>query len=304
MGFTHNLSEFGGLPVRNYEMGSTPDYGAYAYRFTMSWNDKAKITDQLQAFLGDPACSETKALLIGNWVEGGPEEIVEILIQEAGKLPNLRALFMAEVIYEENEVSWIEQTDYTKLLSTYPGLEEFRVRGSMNLDLSPIRHISLKRLHFESGGLPKSILENVAQCVFPELEHLEFYTGTDEYGWDGEAEDLRPFLFDNPFPKLKYLGLRNCEIANEVAGLAASAPILDQLEVLDLSLGNLTDTGGQALLDSEGIRKLQKLDLHHHYLSDELMAALQALPIEVDVSDQEEADEYDDELEYYIAITE
>jgi len=305
MGFNTNITEFGGLPVRNYKPDEKPKYGEYAYRFSQWWDDKDSIEDRLQAYLNDPGSAETTALILGNWADDGPTKLVDLLIKEAGKLPNLRALFMGEVTYEENEISWIQQTDYTGLLNAFPGLEELWVRGADGLKLSEFRHISLKCLVFESGGLPKAILESVAKSVIPEMEHLEFYTGTDEYGWDGEAEDLRPFLYDNPFPKLTYLGLRNCENVNEVAELVAKAPVLDQLEVLDLSLGNLRDEGARALLDSEGIRKLKKLDLHYHFMSDEVVAAFEALPIEVDVSDVQDPYEYDDEEpDYYISVTE
>ena len=86
--------------------------------------------------------------------------------------------------------------------------------------------------------------------------------------------------------------------------LAADAPVLDQLESLNLSMGSLRDTGGEALLASEKIRGLKRLDLHHHFMSDEVVSRFQALELEVDLSQQEEAHEYSGETYYYTAVGE
>ncbi len=47
-----------------------------------------------------------------------------------------------------------------------------------------------------------------------------------------------------------------------------------------------------------------KLDVHYHYLSDDMMAALKNLPLEVDVSEQEQADEWNGKLWYNAMLTE
>ena len=65
------------------------------------------------------------------------------------------------------------------------------------------------------------------------------------------------------------------------------------METLDLSLGTLTDQGGQLLL--EEIPKwpnLKNLDVHYNYLSDEMAEKLNKLSLTVDTSEQNEPDEY------------
>jgi hypothetical protein len=57
-------------------------------------------------------------------------------------------------------------------------------------------------------------------------------------------------------------------------------------------------------LASEKIKSLKKLNLSHHFMSDEVMAAFAKLGIEVDVSGKEEADAYDGEVYYYVAVSE
>lgn len=66
----------------------------------------------------------------------------------------------------------------------------------------------------------------------------------------------------------------------------------DELLTQMQEAGTLGDEGGQALLDRPAITNLKKLDLHHHYLSDEMRKRFQSLPIEVDVSGQESEDDY------------
>jgi hypothetical protein len=79
-------------------------------------------------------------------------------------------------------------------------------------------------------------------------------------------------------------------MADQVAEFIATAPVLQRLDTLDLSLGVLTDEGALALLTSPYIRSLKKLDLHYHFCSEGMVKKLQELAqedIEVDVSDRQ-----------------
>ncbi|NKB18732.1 MAG: hypothetical protein HC770_13150 [Pseudanabaena sp. CRU_2_10] len=138
----------------------------------------------------------------------------------------------------------------------------------------------------------------------PELEHLELWLGIEDYGSDTTVDDLQPILTDRLFPKLRYLGLRDSEIADRIAIALADAPVLEQIKVLDLSLGTLRDVGAEALLNNPAIAQLEKLDIHHHYVSDELVTRLEELGIELDASDRQEEEEYGDESYFYVAVSE
>jgi hypothetical protein len=138
----------------------------------------------------------------------------------------------------------------------------------------------------------------------PTLEHLELWLGTPEYGGDTAIADLEPLLSGTRFPSLRYLGLRDSAIADQIAFAIAQSPVLDRIRVLDLSLGTLGDEGAAALLASPLVARLEKLDIHHHYCSDETVARLRQLGIEVDVSEQEEADEDDGSTWRYVAVGE
>src|SRR5262249_18375749 len=148
---------------------------------------------------------------------------------------------------EENEVSWINQSDVSPLLAAYPQLEVLRVRGSQGLEISPVRHESLRELAFETGGLPVTVINSVGECDLPTLAHLELWLGTEGYGGDAVVDDLDVVLSGARWPHLSYLGLRDSELADQVAEALAGAPVTGRLSTLDLSLGTLSDVGAAAL---------------------------------------------------------
>ncbi|CAM5584937.1 STM4015 family protein [Streptomyces hirsutus] len=89
----------------------------------------------------------------------------------------------------------------------------------------------------------------------------------------------------------------------------ASAPVVARLDVLDLSMGILSDEGAVALLGGQPLTHLKKLDLHHNYLSDpvrqRLTETLVAAGVEIDLA-PDDAEEYEDEgiVERYVSVGE
>lgn len=327
MPISDHLESFAGFAVRDfdpakgiqntdttiYRIRKEPEPPAAAKRvfglFSRKPATPPKAEDPLAALLADPAGRRLQGLVCGMWMKDydpseGSAEIVGQLTEAAAQLPSLKALFIGDMTYEECEISWITQSDMTPLFQAYPQLQHFGVRGSTDLRIGPVRHAALKSLVIECGGLPLSVLCGVLQSEFPALEHLELYLGEENYGFDFAVGDLEPLLSGIVFPNLRSLGLRDSEIADDIAAAIAKAPILSRLKALDLSLGTLSDTGARALLDSQGIRNLQKLDLHHHYISPELVSQLEKLGPEVDVSDEKEADKDGGDEYRYVAVGE
>jgi predicted DNA-binding WGR domain protein len=269
-----------------------------AYRVALSYDDyggpaqRLTFADKLAAFLADPAVTSVPALVIGCWsYEGGDStEVVEGLVAARDKLPSLRALFVGDIPYEEQEISWIVQSDLTPLFDAYPELEHFRARGGQGLGLGKIKHNHLKSLAFEASNLPAEVVRSVGGSKLPALEHLEIWLGTEEYGADTTPADLKGILAGKGLPALHYLGLRNSQIADGVARALAKAAVLERLRLLDLSLGTLGDEGARALLAAPALTKLEKLDIHHHYVSPGVVEQLKALGIEVDAGDPQEPD--------------
>lgn len=314
MSVYEHVTKFAGKPVKDWESQSgieDPEDACYALRLSYEEAEEGRRwTDKFAAFLDDPSSSRISGIVIGDWgllnsaMDQTSAFVVEALVAARDRLPNLRAIFFGDVISEECEISWIRQSDVSPLFAAYSQLDHFCVRGADGLSLGALKHDRLRSLIIQSGGLGANVVREVVAADLPELEHLELWLGTGEYGGDTTIADLAPILDGKLFPKLKYLGLRNSEIVDEIARAVASALALERIRVLDLSLGTLTDEGAAALLASPAIARLEKLDVHHHFCSEEVTAELQSLGIEVDSSEREEPDVYDDEVWRYVAVSE
>ncbi|WP_393062790.1 STM4015 family protein [Streptomyces sp. LN549] len=293
-----------------------PEAGSVAWRLDCAWEGPA-FPGIWQHFLDTVDPAAVRALLIGPW---WPDDyssfapVAELITADAGRFPALRALFLADVVGEECEVSWLEMSDITELVEAFPRLEELVVRGGGDavpeeekLQLRPLRHLTLKSLRFESGGLPGHVVRAVGACEMPALERLEFWFGASWYGGDATVEDMRPVLSGSGFPRLRHLGLQNSEIQDEIAAAVASAPVVAQLESLSLSMGTLSDTGALALLNGQPLTHLTSLDLHHHYVTEPVTARVRELcareGVHVDLDEADDWDPEDDEPRY-VAVSE
>ena len=291
-------------PVRNPEKTAFRIAIDYAEAENgVSWQDK------FDRFLAQRGADRVAGLVVGSWSpdnsEGSSAGVVKAIAGAARELPNLRAVFLGDITGEEMEISWITQSDVGPLLAAYPRLEHLAVRGGTKLKFRVARHERLKTLVVESGGLSRKVVHGVFQADLPALEHLELWLGEANYGADTTPEDLAPLLAGTRFPKLRHLGLRDSEMADDIAAVLANAPVLKKLKTLDLSLGTLTDAGAKALLGSKAVKKLERLDLHYHFCSPAVVRQLKALGPKVDASDRQEADDLgDDEPERFVAVGE
>ncbi len=267
-------------PVVMWEPGTPladPATEAYCVRMDHNFYEQGVAwPDKFATLLAEPRAGEITALVVGQWaVDGtGPiEPVIEAMVAARGQLSNLQVLFVGAIEQEESEISWIEQGDVSPLFAAFPKLQYLGLRGGNGLDLGgAISHDTLKTLIIETGGLPERVLAQLATAKLPNLEALELWLGTEEYGGAADAAALVPLITQQPFPKLRYLGLCNCQYADDLAARLADAPILDGLETLDLSMGALGDAGAAALLANPKIKKLQFLNLHHHYCTDEVVS--------------------------------
>jgi hypothetical protein len=309
MGFYERAKDLNGKKVYDVPQGGElQDPEKFIPALRVDWESEDTAAELLVEVLQDPNAERLTGLVIGSWVgemiDIPPTDTLETLIAAAANLPHLDALFVGDVLQEESEVSWIEQADYSGLWTAFPKLKYVKIRGSNNLKLGNLDHANLETLIIECGGLPDSVVKDITSSKLPSLKHLELYLGTDNYGWDSSVEALQPILSGSLFPNLSYLGLRDANIADELAPAVAAAPILDRIKILDMSLGTMTDEGGRALLASSGVAKLDELILNHHFMSKEVVKQLQNLSPKVDTDDAQEADVYGDEVYRYIAVSE
>ncbi|MFG3702681.1 STM4015 family protein [Micromonospora sp. NPDC047620] len=315
MTFGSHARAFAGRPVVDVPVdGPLPTVdGPVSWRFSLWHFDETagyKLSDEFRVafdrFVAQAGPS-VESLVVGAWgyAAFNPAPIAQ-LCAAAPRLPALRALFLGDMTTEECEVSWMRVGDVSPLLTAYPELEVLRVRGGEDLAFSPVRHARLRELAVETGGLSAAFVGAVLDSDLPALTDLELWLGTSDYGGDAQVSDLAPLLAGERFGALRRLGLRNAEIADDLAEALARAAVVPRLERLDLSLGTLGDRGAAGLFAGQPLSHLAELDLHHHYLSEEMAASVvAALPgVRVDVSDPQEADEYDGESYRYTAVSE
>jgi len=299
-----NAGTFVGKRVADYD----PEKAARAdvvYRFRSDWENN-EVIPNLEHFLGTTAAAESTALIIGAWHGDDPEqtsaEVIELLCKSKARLPKLAAIYVGDITSEENEMSWIKQSDLSPLLKAFPSLQLLRARGGDGLQLSRPEHPTLRGLALETGGMDVSMIRSVCTSKFPKLEYLELWLGTDEYGANHSIADLQPILSGRLFPELKYLGLRNYQQADDLAAVVVNSPILSRIETLDLSLGVLTDEGAKALLKIPRSPTLKKLNLHYNFIGADLIKQLKSLPLTVDASKPSNMDE--DEEWRFVAVGE
>lgn len=258
--------------------------------------------------LADPEFPDITELVIGSWgsaCEESCQEIIDGIIRQAEQFSHVEKLFVGDMDYEECEVSWILQGNYSGLWAAMPQLKELTIKGSTDLELGQICHENLEALTIICGGLDSSVMKSIQEAKLPKLKKLLLYIGSDYYGFDGGPESVRELLEKSQFPELKYLGIVDSEIQDDLTKLVLDSKWMKQIHTLDLSCGTLSDVGGQMLLEViPRFPNIKKLDLHHHYLSTEMMEKLGKLSVELDVSDQNTEDVYDGEVYRYAMLTE
>ena len=260
--------------------------------------------------LADPEFQNIDKLIIGDWggaYEDSCQAVLDAIADNADKFSHITSLFVGDMDYEECEISWIIQGDYSRIWETMPQLKEITVKGSTDLKLGKIKHSSLESLTIICGGLGSDVIKEIEEAELPELKKLLVYIGSENYGFDGDADTVRSLLANSDFPELEYLGIADSEIQDELTAVVLDCKYIDSITTLDLSCGTITDKGGELLLKKlPELKNLKKLDLSYNYLSDEMKEKLTAAApaVEMDLSDSQEADEWDGELWYNAMVTE
>ncbi|EHI7622118.1 cytoplasmic protein [Salmonella enterica] len=232
-------------------------------RFNIDWDNELTQEQLINLILTDEDLPKLRSLTIGNWGDCWEDEtcqpIIDMIVENASRFAHLESLFIGDMESEDCEISWIKQGDYSRLYAALPNLKELIIKGASDLRLGAIHHEKLEHLEIISGGIPSNVLAELQNAQLPALKTLKLFLGVEEYGFDGS---------------------------------------LDNVMVLELSCGTLTDSGAEALLEhKDRIAHLETLDLHHHYLTPEMQEKLKAaLPIPLNLSEALEPDDYDGDI--------
>lgn len=240
-----------------------------------------------QKLILDPDLGEIQALLVSNMFPGNPikpeptsTSYVDLLVDHSNKFKSLKALRVGiDDSYDGClQISWINHGDYSQLWSALPQLEALHICGGAGIRLGCVEHARLRSLTIETTNFNESIFNDLANSALPSLEELELWVyDRDKYQGEISLDGLHSIFTKNKFPKLKYLGLRNSDQADDIARMLMEVSFPKRLEVLDFSLGVLTDIGGVALLENESIKQLDILDVGDTYLSHGMIERLRNL---------------------------
>ena len=293
-------------------MGSENGKNEKCKKFMYSYDEyeeQGKGAETLvEDILADPDFPVLTELVIGDWGnswEDGCQKILDGIVEQAERFSHIESLFIGDMDYEECEVSWIIQGDYSRLWAAMPQLKELTIKGSTDLELGEICHEGLESLTIICGGLSRSVLNSIQDAKLPGLKKLLLYLGVEAYGFDGDENTVKELLEKADFPKLTYLGIEDSEIQDELAQVVLESKFMGQIETLDLANGTLTDKGGELLLkELPKWPNVKKLDVHYHYMSDEMAGKLEALPLEVDASEGNEDERYNGEIYRNAMLTE
>ena len=175
------------------------------------------------------------------------------------------------------ENSWAGFGDGKALWAKLPRLERLRIQ--LNLGGASLQDIpdevgvfdlpNLQHLEVITGGMRGVNVRAFASGDLPRLETMELWTGNNNYGSDGNVDDLAALLAGERVPRLTRLGIMNCEFVEDVVGALVKSPLLPRLRQLSLAHGMMTDAGAQALAThADAFAHLDVLDLTGNYIQD------------------------------------
>jgi hypothetical protein len=236
--------------------------------------------------LQDPQASKVEALIchLSDYrcryeISRDFDSYIEALFENRDLLTNLKALFLGDCQNSKYKKSYLGLGDISLILKSYPNLEVLQIRGyCQELECEQQLHSNLKTLIIETLDISDVAIYQFCSLQLPALEYFELWMGrTYQHSCNQTIDSLKPILFGKSFPNLRYLGLRSSDYADAIAeaihesSFMAESPIIDNLEVLDLSMGSMTDTGLESLINCESIANLHTLNISHNCVSPEFI---------------------------------
>ena len=150
-----------------------------------------------------------------------------------------------------------------------PNLESLTLRSG-TMKIGKIDLPKLHELRVISGGFDPASLADICKAKWPRLETLDLQLGRDAK-WT--VKHLANLFAATAFPRLRYLGLGNATITDDICRAIVGTKIAAQLEVLDLTKGTMGDEGAGALAAGK-FPKLHTLKVSENYLTRRGLAAL------------------------------
>lgn len=214
---------------------------------------------------------------------------------------NVRSLLLGAFDYpDEMEISWVDWGDLSAAW-LLPRLQHLHVRGGHG-EPGTMSSPTLESLTIETGGLHRSVLEQLLSAKLPSLTSLTLWTGDENYGGDTGPDDIVALLDWAP-AGLTSLGIENCGFTHELLEVFAKHRTTKQLRQLSFRNGVLRPNDLDVLLSRAGaLRHLERLDLSANLLDEVACERISvALPNAV-VTEQRE--DYGEEDDRYVPVGE
>ncbi|WP_392532541.1 hypothetical protein [Nostoc sp. C117] len=241
------------------------------------------------------------------------KDFCNIIIHARELLTNLQALLIGDeyqIYNKKYKISRVNVSNIHPLLKAYPNLELLHIRGRMLeedilkpelkilqvrntqnnfiIPINSLKHESLKTLIVDADGISDSNLAKVCNLNLPYLEYFELWLNRSDLS-NINIHSLAPVLSGESFPNLVYLAVRKCGNMSEVAQAIVNSPIMENLKVLELTDGNISN--GDVLLTSPAINRLHTLDVSGNRLHNNTIEQLSTLKCRV-IADSQFSDRY------------
>ena len=240
-----------------------PKENAYAIR-VFPGIGAISYEDKLLSLIEKPNSNQIEALVFGTAHYGKWIKPFDFLMTFYDDLPNLEAIFLGDFNQEDMRVALLagfSEGNLSQILSKYSQLQLLQIRYGSGYIFTEYRHEKLKALRIEISYGAYECLTGINKLDLPSLEYLELWIDAPASKNNLLMNELNQLFWRSKFPKLKYLGIKNCQFADDVAIGIAKAPLMERLIELDLSLGNVSSKGLSALLSSNFINELDVLNV-------------------------------------------
>ncbi|MBI5549261.1 MAG: hypothetical protein HY901_35700 [Deltaproteobacteria bacterium] len=148
----------------------------------------------------------------------------------------------------------------------------------------------LRKLQIRAAGLGRETVRAVAAARWDSLASLGLWLGSPRLGCDAALGDFATLFAGQGLPNLRHLSLRSVPFADELCEALAEAPLLRQLESLDLSFGTISSRGALKLVaHRSSFSHLARLVLDGNEIEGASDLALEELSREVVLGEQRPA---------------
>jgi hypothetical protein len=194
--------------------------------------------------------------------------------------------------------------DIRPLLQIFPNLEYLNINGNFhdffsfsNPDIKNFRSYvmpgnKLKTLIIDNKNVNRTI-SKLYPVELPELEYFEIWFNNDENIFS-TVQAISQVLAGKTAPKLKYLALRNCLMADDLVKALLQTPIVEKLAGLDFHEGGMTEYGIQYILDCPKLSNLKLLNVSSNCISNQAIEQLKKLPFKIEYTHQYSSKEHRD----------